>query len=225
MKSDLDKAWEELAAIRRPASVARVGGFRPPDDPLTSWMIRGVSLPGECLPSWNDAEMFPLLQVRIDELPAIPESLCGVAMLVVFMNRMTIPFDKPHGDGWLIREYASLDGLVSIAGSDVPYRPFPITWHQVDDDMPGWEDAWELVDLTAINADEAAAARFFSEFNRYNGIKFGGYPVEIQHGGGIKDFVFQIDSDPKSGWSWAGDGVAHFHRAEAGVWRFSCQMT
>lgn len=225
MKSDLDKAWEDLRSIRRPASVAQIGGFRPPDDPITSWMIKGVGLQGERPPTWNGLEMLPLLQVRIDELPVVPPALHGVAMLVVFINRATIPFDKPHGEGWLVREYASLDGLVPMPAGDVPYRPFPIAWDKVEDDMPGWEDAWELVDLTPINYDETASSRFFSEFNRYDGTKFGGYPVEIQHGAGVGDFVFQIDSDPKSGWSWAGDGVAHFHRAEGKDWRFSCQMT
>ena len=169
--------------------------------------------------------MFPLMQVRIDELPVVPQVLRDVSMLVIFMNTKTIPFDKPHGEGWLVREYRTLDGLVSLPASGVRYRPFPMSWHRVEDDMPGWEDADGLTDLAAIREDEAASHRFFYDLNRYSGTKFGGYPTEIQHGAGPDDFVFQIDSDAKSGWNWAGDGVAYFHRAEGEDWRFSCQMT
>ena len=225
MKSQLDEAWDELIVLRRPASVATIGGFRPSDDPLKSWIIRGCQLPEEPIPLWNGDELFPLLQVRIEELPVVPASLRDAAMLVVYMNRSTIPFNRPHGEGWLIREYASLDRLISLPARDVPYRPFPISWREVDDDMPGWEDADEVMDLTPIRLDEAASDRFTYDFNRYNGTKFGGYPVCIQHSAGTEDFVFQIDSDGKSGWNWAGDGIAHFHRSDSEGWRFSCQMT
>jgi hypothetical protein len=55
--------------------------------------------------------MFPLLQIRIDELPVIPEQLKEIALLVLFHNMESHPFDQPHGEGWLIREYATLEGL------------------------------------------------------------------------------------------------------------------
>jgi hypothetical protein len=225
MTSPLDAAWDELVALRRPASVATVGGFRPPDDPLASWIVRGCRLPDEGIPLWNGTALFPLLQVRIDELPVVPPTVREIAMLVVYMNRSTIPFDKPHGEGWLIREYRTLDGLVGLPARDVPYRPFPLRWRRVEDDMPGWEDADALMAFAPIRSDEAASKRFFHDFNRYDGIKFGGYPVDLQHSAGMDDFVFQMDSDPKSGWTWAGDGIAYFHRSDDGRWRFSCQMT
>lgn len=44
---------EELRSKLRPASVAQVGGFRPAADPITSWFLKGVSLPGEELPVWK----------------------------------------------------------------------------------------------------------------------------------------------------------------------------
>lgn len=224
MNSEHNEPHTALATLRRSASVATVGGFRPPDDPLGSWIIRGCRLPEESMPLWEGTELFPLLQVRIDELPVIPPSLREVAMLVVYMNRSTIPFDKPHGDGWLVREYPTLERLISQPANDVPYRPFPLTWRMVED-MPGWEDADELLD--AGPTEIGGVARDMSNYDFYprNGIKFGGYPVPLQHSAEVKDFVFQIDSDAKSGWNWAGDGVAYFHRAGENGWRFSCQMT
>jgi hypothetical protein len=224
MNPEHDDAAAALGTLRRSASVATVGGFRPPDDPFTSWIIRGCLLPGEGLPKWKGTELFPLLQVRIDELPVVPPALQEVAMLVVYMNHSTIPFDKPHGEGWLVREYPTLYGLISQPVSDLPFRPFPLSWKAVDD-MPGWEDADELLD--GIPMEVGGVARDISSYDFYphNGIKFGGYPVPLQHSAGLEDFVFQIDSDAKSGWNWAGDGVAYFHRTSEDGWRFSCQMT
>ncbi|WP_338663495.1 DUF1963 domain-containing protein [Pararoseomonas sp. SCSIO 73927] len=221
--STADQALAGLRRLLRPASVATVGGFRPPEDPLTSWFLHGTGRPGEALPEWRGGAMFPLLQIRVDELPFVPPQLEATAMLVLFVT-LDLSLDAPHGEGWLIREYPALDGLVPLPGPETPYRPFPVRWDAVEDDAPGWEDAWSLMDLTPINRDEAASERFFSEFRRYDGTKVGGYPREVQHGAGVEDFVFQVGSEPKVGFMWGDRGIAYFHRPADGGWRFSCQF-
>lgn len=224
MKPESALVLEELRSKLRPASVAQVGGFRPGADPLTSWFLKGVCLPGEGLPVWKGQPMFPLLQIRTDELPVIPEQLKGIALLVLFHNREHHPFDQPHGEGWLIREYATLEGLELSPDLETPYRPFPVRWVSVNDDAPGWEDAWDIIDLSEINDDTQASDSFFDDFNRYGGTKVGGYPMEIQHGVGIKDFVFQVGSEEKVNWMWADNGIGYFHRSAEGIWQFSCQF-
>ncbi|TDB27037.1 DUF1963 domain-containing protein [Stenotrophomonas sp. ATCM1_4] len=215
---------KDLRSRLRPAAVARVGGFRPPEDPTTSWFCRAVGLPGETVPQWQGEPMFPLLQVRVSELPVVPEALAGIALLVLFLNRHEYPFDRPHGEGWLIREYTRLEGLVPLQADTGPFRPFPIAWNRIDDDAPGWEDAWELVDLGPVNDDEAASNAFFNAFSRYGGTKFGGYPTEIQHGVGLQDYVFQVASEEKVGWMWADNGRGYFFRTPSGDWRWACQF-
>ena len=224
MKRESALVLEELRSQLRPASVAQVGGFRPGADPLTSWFLKGVCLPGEGLPVWKGQPMFPLLQIRTDELPVIPEQLKGIALLVLFHNREHHPFDQPHGEGWLIREYATLEGLELSPDLETPYRPFPVRWVSVNDDAPGWEDAWDIIDLSEVNDDTQASDSFFDDFNRYGGTKVGGYPMEIQHGVGIKDFVFQVGSEEKVNWMWADNGIGYFHRSAEGIWQFSCQF-
>lgn len=224
MKPESALALEALRSQLRPASVAQVGGFRPGADPLTSWFLKGVSLPGEGLPVWNGQPMFPLLQIRTDELPVIPEQLKGIALLVLFHNLENHPFDNPHGEGWLIREYATLEGLTLLPESETPYRPFPVRWMSVNDDAPGWEDAWDIIDLSAVNDDDQASDSFFDDFNRYRGTKVGGYPTEIQHGVGSQDFVFQVGSEEKVNWMWADNGIGYFHKSAEGLWQFSCQF-
>ena len=224
MKPESALVLEELRSQLRPASVAQVGGFRPGADPLTSWFLKGVHLPGEGLPVWKGQPMFPLLQIRTDELPVIPEQLKGIALLVLFHNREHHPFDQPHGEGWLIREYATLEGLELSPDLETPYRPFPVRWVSVNDDAPGWEDAWDIIDLSEVNDDTQASDSFFDDFNRYGGTKVGGYPMEIQHGVGIEDFVFQVGSEEKVNWMWADNGIGYFHRSAEGIWQFSCQF-
>lgn len=224
MKFESASVLEELRTKLRPASVAQVGGFRPSEDPMTSWFLKGVSLADEGLPTWKGKPMFPLLQIRVDELPVIPDQLKGIALLVLFHNLEQHPFDEPHGEGWLIREYATLEGLQLLPELDTPYRAFPVQWLSVIDDAPGWEDAWDIIDLSCVNDDEQACDSFFEDFNCYRGTKVGGFPAEIQHGVGIDDFVFQVGSEEKVNWMWADNGISYFHRSSEGGWRFSCQF-
>ncbi|MBN3728030.1 DUF1963 domain-containing protein [Burkholderia sp. Ac-20379] len=218
------KTLDALRAILRPASLAEIGGFPPPDDPLTSWFMKGVIRDGEDVPAWAGKPMFPLLQIRVSELPFVPDCLRDVALLVLYYNQDDHVFDAPHGEGWLIREYASLDGLRPLPEIATPGRPFPLRWQAIHDDAPGWEDAWDLLDLSAVNEDEAATDAFFDGFKRYPGTKVGGYPAEVQHGAGVDEFVFQVGSEDKAGWMWVDHGIGYFHRSPEGEWRFSCQF-
>lgn len=218
------QALKELQSKLRPAAVAQVGGFRPPDDPVTSWFCRAVGLPDEPLPEWKGEPMFPLLQVRVRDLPVVPQQLEGIELLVLYQNRREHPFERPHGEGWLIREYASLNGLAPVQADTGQFRSFPVAWSRVENDAPGWEDAWDVVDLNPVNEDEEASAVFFDSFSRYGGTKFGGYPSAIQHGVGLKNYVFQVASEEKVGWMWADNGRGYFFRSPSGVWSWSCQF-
>ncbi len=222
------EAKETLDLLRqklRKASVAQVGGFRPSDDPTTSWFGRGVCKPDEGLPVYKSEPLFPLLQIRVSDLPYTPPALEEVALLVLFLQRDDYPFDNPHGEGWLIREYSSTDGLGPLPEVDSsPVRPFPIRWNFVSDDAPGWEDAWDIVDLTDVNNDERASEAFYMEFNRYHQTKVGGYPREVQHGVGIEEFIFQVGSEEKAQWMWADNGIGYFFKDSSGEWRWSCQF-
>jgi len=172
--------------------------------------------------------MFCLLQVKIDELPVIPKQLEGVKFLCVFINRKEIPWEKPHGDGWLIREYNSVENLVELPKSSLPpmLKDFPIKWSLFEKDAPHWETAWEVVDLKPINEseDEDADQKFFFDLPRFDQTKFGGYPTEIQHYHKLENFVFQIASEEKPNWMWGDNGVAYFNRDQEGNWEFDCQQ-
>jgi hypothetical protein len=223
----VEEVYKKIDSILRTASISQIGGFRPPENKITSWFGgRGVGLEGEVLPQYKGKDMFCLLQVKVGELPYIPPELEDTKFLVVFFNREEIPFDKPHGEGWLIREYKSLEGLQLLPESEEPeiVKDFPIKWRLVSDDAPGWENAWDLVDLTPINETDGASDNFFHKYNRYSQTKLGGFPCEVQHGADLEGYVFQIGSEEKPRWMWVDNGIAYFNKIESGEWVFDCQF-
>ena len=220
-RATLDLLRENL----RKAALAKLGGFRPPSDPVTSWFGKGVGEPGEGLPIYGGEPLFPLLQIRVSELPYVPSELEDTALLVLFFQTRDYPFGKPHGEGWLIREYSSLNELVPLPDlASLPLKPFPISWTLIEDDTPGWEDAGSIIDASAINADEQAVEAFFYDFNRYAQTKVGGYPRDIQYGVGIEEFVFQVGSEEKAKWMWVDNGIAYFFKSVTGEWCWECQF-
>ena len=228
MNDTIANTFQLLDNLLRKTSVAQIGGFRPPDFPTASWFGGvGVGLPGETLPDYLGMTMFPLLQVNVTELPYIPSQLEKTKLFIVFLNRVEIPFDKPHGEGWLIREYPSLEQLVPLPqGSEsVHIPPFPIIWKLSKKDAPGWEMAGSLVDMSAIHESDNASNLFFERYEGIAGTKMGGYPYEIQNSDfSDSEFVFQIGSEEKPQWMWIDDGIGYFLKDKQGQWEFQCQF-
>jgi hypothetical protein len=136
----------DFSSWARPACVAQVGGFRPPQDPLASWLGRvQVALPGEGWPTTNGAPVLALAQFNLHELPCRPpQALADTALLTLFLGPWQFPVDEPNRSNWALRAYPSLDGLVPLEepaparagdpklrkGQDLTLRPFPIRWQQ-----------------------------------------------------------------------------------------------
>jgi hypothetical protein len=212
----------------RRASIAQIGGFRPPDDPASSWFGgRFVSLPGEPWPTWQEQEMLSLLQIRVDELPYRPSQLDGVALVTVFVDRDDLPYNTPNGQGWLVRTYPSAAGLVPLPepGAGSPIRRFPIRWTLCEDEGPDWEDAWRVVDLSEFNAlDRSYMDQFHDRYRNHSGTKVGGWPSLIQYElSGVGEFVFQIGSEEKPGWMWGDLGIGYFCLSPNGEWQLVWQ--
>jgi hypothetical protein len=181
----------DFSGWARPASAARLGGVRPPQDPLTSWFGRvQVALPGEGWPTTDGAPMLALAQLNLRELPCPPPpALADVALLTLFLGPWQLPVDQPNGVNWTLRAYPTLDGLVELPeptparagdpklrkGQDLTLRPFPIRWQQHldfprrDDIPPGLLAAWDAwatdrdpTELT-LTAPRSAAGRTASK--------------------------------------------------------------
>jgi hypothetical protein len=222
----------DFSGWARPASAARLGGVRPPQDPLTSWFGRvQVALPGGGWPTTDGAPMLALAQLNLRELPCPPPpALADVALLTLFLGPWQLPVDQPNGVNWTLRAYPTLDGLVELPeptparagdpklhkGQDLTLRPFPIRWQQHldfprrDDIPPGLLAAW---DAWATDRDPTELT--------FDGTKVGGWPYCLQsevcwHTGGrlVEDcqYVLQLGSEHKAGLSWGYAGLGYVAR-------------
>jgi uncharacterized protein DUF1963 len=226
---------DELRALERLASVAQVGGFRPPSTPLSSW-IASVLLgaPGETWPVWDGRPMWPLCQILIEELPAaLPAPLADVALLTLFLDFVDMPSERPRTQGWELRTYATTDGLVPLVepdrdDEDFAVRPFPVLWRPRVE-LPSRDDApWELLDLwdgMEENVDE--------ELLELDGLKVGGWPSTVQGGidwhvsgiGRVDDveFVLQVDTDDKAHINIVDSGVVYVGWSPTQGWMLTWQ--
>ncbi len=224
----ISKTFKKLDTHLRKASIGKIDVTHEPISPTGSWFGgHGVSRSDEKLPIYKNSPMFPLLQVNCSELPYVHPELVGIALFVVYMNRFEIPFDKLHGDGWLVREYSSLTCLEVIKDSGKPdfLSSYPIKWDLSKNEGPDWETAWDLVDLEPINKSEKASDEFFNRYSNYSGTKIGGFPSEIQNSLSTEgDFIFQIGSEDKSNWMWSDNGTGYFLKNKNGDWVFDCQV-
>lgn len=206
--------------LARSGVILEIGGFRPPDDPLASWFGRvNVCAPGEAWPETAGRPMHALCQINVSDLPLRPARLADIALNAVFIGPDTLPVDTPNGEGWCLRAYERLDGLVPLAprNTDSPISAFPMRPHVFHDDYPRWEDA--PMDLPAD-----IEARYHDLFRNLDGFKLGGWPTLIQaeifwapfkRHPASPEFVFQIDSTDKGHWMWGDGGVGYFGRGTA----------
>lgn len=188
--------------LARPASVATVGGFRPPDDPAASWLgcvkVLGAD---EAWPALDGEPLPGLCQINLGELPWAPPALDGAAFLSLFAL----------DEACVVRTYASADGLVPVEPvlpADV--RPFPMRWRLVDDDLPAYEDASDHLSPEERDAYDGYPAE---------GVKVGGWPTLVQAALHEIDYVFQLDSDYKTGLVFGDQGVLYVGRSrQTGEW-------
>lgn len=206
--------------IRRRAIQMEIGGFRPPDDPLSSWFgqVR-FALPGETWPATDGLPMFPLCQLNLTALPFRPPRLDDLEFITVFIGPKKYPVDDENGTNWCLRAYRKIGQLVPLpsCGSGSPLKAFPMRSIVVEEDYPCRVDApWPMPD--------EARGRYNELFPNTEGMKLGGWPTlcqgEIYWGPeGLRplcpEYVFQIDSTVKGNWEWGFWGVGYFGRGTA----------
>jgi uncharacterized protein YwqG len=201
--------------LKRQASKMTVGGFRPSEDLFASWFGRvRVERADEAWPQFEGRPMAALCQMNIAELPYVPERLKGIALVTVFIDPEELPSDSSNGEGWELRAYASLDGLVEVAtpSSGQVIKAFPVRWELIEEDYPCWEDL-------AFDVPRDVGDNYYDVFDNVHCSKVGGWPSLIQsevswgaksRAMGHVEYMFQIDSEEKAQWTWGDTGTGYF---------------
>lgn len=220
----IQKAFESIDRLLRPAAIARIGGFGPTNRHTSSWFGGGfVGKAGEAWPEFDGEPAVPLLQVRCDELPVIPDQLKNVALLNVFFTAKTPPPDHQaaNGDRWLIRTYDSLVDLESLKppGGSSSVHAMPVRWKLSKQDAPGWDDACAAGTLSEFVKLPDAVDLFFGRYASNLFTKVDGWPSYIQSATGDADaFVLQIASEEKPRWILGNAGNIYIFRKDGGDW-------
>lgn len=212
-------------------------------DPFGSWLGHiGAMRADERWPHWYGAPMVPLCQINTAELPVRPEIISDLALICVWMApRNSWEGGAANGNGWHIRCYPSLDGLMPINHTFSRYlkshpagflmllmqfarrpEPAPIKWQMVDD-YP--YDSYVEDLLTPAEYKLYCDISSPGTFDPYliNEGKVGGWP-SVMDLTPIKippeaEFAFQLASYPDIGWSWGSSsseesGYGYFSRSK-----------
>jgi hypothetical protein len=237
--------WEEakhaLELSARPASFGSLGGLRPADinDRFTSWWGGNfLAHPNEGVPKCevSGRDMLPILQIRMDELPFVPEVLKPFALLTLWFDVETdLIWETESGKGFVIRTYETLDGLVPI-GSGYREHPtfptFPINWRELKQDLPCWEEAGEFIPLSILRSRDSdwyfdhPAFVERAQLQSDAPIKIGGYSQWWQSLQGVDggDYAFFLDTTSKGQFGFPAGGNANFFKT-ANNWEMRVDCT
>ncbi|MDJ0941527.1 MAG: DUF1963 domain-containing protein [Woeseiaceae bacterium] len=214
------KLSEAKELLARRAIQFEIGGFRPPENPNSSWFgAVNLATPEQSWPESNGKPMHALCQINIADLPFRTPGLEDIDFLSVFIGPDELPSDELNGTNWCLRTYRAGERLVALeqVDSGSVIRPFPMRPIVIEEDFPMWEDV-------EIDLFEQIAGDYYDHFDNVGGLKLGGWPTLIQseifwapwnkHPANPR-YVFQIDSTEKGNWTWGDSGVGYFGRGTA----------
>ncbi|MBN1317777.1 MAG: DUF1963 domain-containing protein [Anaerolineales bacterium] len=225
---DVEKLRDRL---RRQANQIIVGGFRPPENKDASWFGRvNLARPDEGWPQHQGKPMLPLCQLNLTEMPFKPEALADVCLITVFISAIELPLETENGDGWELRAYSSLEGLVELKAAEYksPIRPLPIRWELIEADYPSYDDV-------AFDLPDEILDEYEDYFETDESSKVGGWPFLIQseiywaphnRHPANPEYVFQIASEKRANWQWGDEGTGYFGRGAGrsrDVWTLNWQ--
>jgi hypothetical protein len=228
---------EEIkAALARPAVEFASGGFRPTHAATESWLGRVyLGLPDETLPLDAQGQpMWPLLQLVLLGLPAVPACLAATHVITVFISQK-LPVDTapaPNGQNWLLREYRHGEPLVrlELPCPTSPLKPFPLQAGPLLTDYPVWDGggADDLAEEVMALQRAGVIKSYYDLVENHHGHKLGGWPTFCQPGIEFSpgfEFVLQIASDAKAQLNIVDSGTIFLAKnATTQEWEFYCDF-
>ena len=221
--------------LAKKATIFTSGGFKPTYSDTESWIGRVyLYKEDETIPvDSNGKMMFPLLQICLDGLPYIPDSLKGIKVLTVFVSD-NIPVELVgNGNNWVLREYKEGDILVNkdLSNNSSPIKPFPLKSRLIEEDYPifdGGDIPEDIMEELEEMEDSGEITDYYDYTECHSEHKIGGYPCYIQSGinwGEGYEFVLQIASDEKANLNIIDSGNIYLAKNRlTGDWKLYCDF-
>ena len=197
----------------KPCSVACLGPVENDSVFLTSRLLApAVMMPEEDWPQRDGRCLTPILNLRFDEIPFVPEELRGFAWATFYLDvEKMATKEKLESGSWAFRTYPELRGLVrrecpQPSEKSLKWTPRDITWEKRVDvldilcDVPDsvlFQPRWHRVREQIPDSLFAWLPRGGGRRN-HQMTKLGGFPSSKQWNVGPSDprhFVFQIFYD------------------------------
>lgn len=233
-QQEMQTALSRLDELATTAILGEVGGGRPDKENRAAswWGGNFLGAQNENVPVCNRSgrKMHPVLQIRVDELPDIPQCFEGLALLNIWMDLQSDAFwGAQNGDGFIVRTYEELKDLVPLGAgfkeiTDLP--SFPIFWRETILEQPGWEDISMEVPISVARStaddwfskSQYLTDRYYELRSKYP-VKIGGWPTWIQGSNWPKDaqFFLQVDATDK-GKLYLGDAGSFYIFRTADGW-------
>ena len=213
---------EIIDKISKPATLFKVGGFRPSDDIKASWLGKVlIAKEGEEWPKYAGNPMTPLLQLNLSDIPSKPNNLNGIEFITVFIDEKSV-LDSKDGT-YIIRTYKSEDTLISLNQNNYTstIKAFQLEPYLEENDCPSWDDC-------PVQIPDELEEDYESLFENKSGIKIGGWPSLVQSEifweSDDFEYAFQIDSIEKANLQWGDGGVIYFGiNSQTNDWSFEWQ--
>ncbi|MEM6551081.1 MAG: DUF1963 domain-containing protein [Planctomycetota bacterium] len=155
----------------------------------------------------------------MDHAPHVPGILRDIRVIQVFADPKYYDCDTDAGEGWYVQTFTRNkdEDLVPTDAAVGDIKAFPARWELVEADYPVYDDL-------PMDTPDDLMDRWTESVDTLDGTKLGGWPRLIQseifwapfnQHLASPEYVFQIDSETKAGWSWGDCGVAYFGRGTA----------
>ena len=221
---DVEEQYETLVEKLNQTSYHGDSTDDPPNGQLTSAYGLVTHLgKDDSWPVMGEHPMVPLIQIRVDEIPAPPPVISDLAYIAVF-GPHEFPMDTGE-DELKILSYRSLDDLVPVEmpNDDFPVRQSRIDWTECEFDYPNRNDLpEEIVDYLDDELDDSELFEQTADMKT----KIGGWPAWSQFSTIYKadDFAFQIDSIYLVDWEVPGNALFYCFRKNGTMeWSSKCE--
>lgn len=189
-----------------------------------------VAAPEEGWPELEGQSLAPMAQLRLDQMPFVPNELRDIQLITVFAlfedGHVGDAFCKRHPGSWVLRSYASAAELVEVERPDIDFGfgGAPLKYKLIEQDTPDWLDV----------SDEISGDLWPKKgLDRDYRARVGGWPNLVQsdiywaphnkHPANPK-YAFQIDSDPELN-LWIGDSGSMYFGRGTGEHRDQWEMS